>query len=228
MFFAGELSKVESLTISKEEVLRYLGYRAQKHRLNKRILQILDLEMTEASELLAPRGYFGIFEAPLLRREKVFRDAEMVAFGVCTIGNALEKRVGELFNRDEGVRGVVLDAVGSTAAEKVADLLNKEVLKWGSRRGLRATRRFSPGYGGWSVSGQDLIFGYLRETQEKTGVTLSPSQMMTPLKSVSFAVKLGKGYLEEINKGACGSCTLYGRCLFQQEEKCSRQKARSD
>jgi len=145
----------------------------------------------------------------------MFSDAEKLAFSVCTIGSALEKRVQELFSRGEGARGVILDSVGSATVERVADLLDEEVLKWGSLEGLRATRRFSPGYGGWPVEGQELIFGYLKEASIQVGVSLSPSKMMNPIKSVSFAIKLGNGHMEEINKRACSSCTLYGRCSFQ-------------
>lgn len=215
MLFEHKFLKRRDLAISKGEVLRYLGYKSGKKPPAKRILQMIEQEMEEARQLVAPRGYFGVFEAAPLRRERMFSDAEKMAFGVCTIGSALEKRVQELFSRGEGARGVILDAVGSATVERVADLLEEEVLKWGSRKGLRATRRFSPGYGGWPVEGQELIFGYLKEAKERTGISLSPSKMMDPIKSVSFAIKLGKGHMEEINKGACSSCTLYGRCSFQ-------------
>jgi len=222
--FTREFSRMKDLIINKGEVLRYLGYKTEKRPLNSRILHMLEQEMEEAGRLLAPRGCFGIFEAAPLRREQIFSDAERVAFGVCTVGGALERRVQELFRQGEGARGVILDAIGSAAAEEAADLLNKEVLNWGSQRGLRATRRFSPGYGGWPVEGQELIFGCLEEVREKTGVSLTASKMMIPIKSVSFAVKLGKGRLEEVNKGSCGSCTLYGRCPFQhQEGTCTRK-----
>lgn len=229
MLFSGGLPATREVGIRIAEVLRYLGYKAGKHRLSGRIRQMLEEELEDARELITPRGYFGILEAAPLHREKLFRDAEKVAFGVCTIGDALEKRVEKLFEQGEAVRGLILDAIGSAAAEEAAEMLNREILQWSRQQRLRATRRFSPGYGHWPVGGQDLIFGLLTEAPDRTGVALTPAKMMIPRKSVSFAIKLGRGRLEEIDKGSCRSCALFGRCSFQiQEGVCARKPGGED
>ena len=58
-------------------------------------------------------------------------------------------------------------------------------------RGLGATRRFSPGYCGWSVAEQQELFSFLPDAF--CGVTLTPSSLMIPVKTVSGIVGLGPG-----------------------------------
>ena len=49
--------------------------------------------------------------------------------------------------------------------------------------------RISPGYGRWPLSAQKALFARL--PHETLGVSLNPSMMMTPRKSISFALWLG-------------------------------------
>lgn len=216
--------KPEDIQFDRSEVLRYLGYGPNAAKVGARIRKMVEQEMDTARTLISPRGYFRIVDAAPLRKWEYFSDAERVAFGVATIGEALETRVKALFAAAEGTRGVLLDAAGSAAAEAVTDLVNREVRRWAKRTGYRTTRRFSPGYGTWSVEGQELVFQHLRDRKvEQLGVTLTPSLLMVPLKSVSFAIKLGRQSMLEVNKGRCVSCALEKNCPFRGRDDVCRK-----
>ncbi|MFZ5633008.1 MAG: hypothetical protein ACOY40_09195 [Bacillota bacterium] len=205
----------ERLTIDRNEVLRYLGYRPGRSKMRGMIQNLLRQEENLARSLINPRGLFRIVKADSLRRHNLFSDAGLVAFGVCTIGEELEKQVHNYFMEGESVRGVILDAIGTAATEAVTDLVNRDLEKWASTNGYGITRRFSPGYGPWDVRDQDLVFRHLGRFT--AGVQLMASKLMKPLKSVSFACKLGVGRMEEINQGRCSSCSMQGRCSFRRE-----------
>lgn len=199
------------ILIDKKKIIRFLGYNQNSKPYNK-ILKIIDMEIENARSLLDPKGIYKIFDADRFE-EKLFKDGEKVALAVVTIGEDLEKEVQRLFEEVEGTRGLILDAVGSAATEETANLLNREIIKEAEKEGLKTTRRFSPGYGRWSQEGQDFIFKNIEEVERELGVVLNPSMVMMPVKSTSFAVKMGKSYMEEINQGQCRDCHLKEDCL---------------
>lgn len=203
------------MTIERREVLRYLGYKPGRDKMRSRILNLLEEEEERARALINPRGIYCVLEAGPFKSQKIFRDAEMVAFGIATVGEKLEKQVKQFFRQGEGTRAVLLDAVGSVAAEAITDVVNGQLDRWAAARGCRTTRRFSPGYGPWDVRGQDLVFKSLGRFT--AGVRLSSSRMMSPLKSVSFACKLGRSALEEINEGRCTACNMRKSCAFRRD-----------
>lgn len=211
----------EELPIDRAEALHYLGYKPGKRKTGGKILRLLEEEIERACSLIRPRGLFTVIDALPLKEHKFFHDAQKIVFGVCTIGEKLEKEVKRFFKSGECTRGVLLDAVGSVAAEAITNMVNAEAEKWASARNLNITRRFSPGYSGWSVRDQELVFKYLGESTG--GVQLTPSGMMVPLKSVSFACKLSTEQMEEVNKGdKCASCNLRGHCAYSRDGVCRR------
>ena len=77
------------------------------------------------------------------------------------------------------VEGMVCDCIASSAIEVWCDEVNASAV------GERASKpRFSPGYGGVSLSYQADILSFL-DAQRKLGITLNDSMMMTPKKSVT-------------------------------------------
>lgn len=213
----------DKLPIDRAEVLRYLGYKPGKRKIKGKILRILEEELEKARSLISPRGLYKIIDAKPLNGHRFFRDAQKIAFGICTIGDKLEKEIKRLFKTGEGTRGVLLDAIGSVCAEAITDLVNAAAEEWARTRGYKITRRFSPGYSGWNVKDQKLVFEHLGRST--AGVQLTPSGIMLPLKSVTFACKIGMDKMEEINKGQkCSSCNMRGRCAFSSEGVCIKAR----
>lgn len=213
--------KPQDLSIDKSEVLRYLGYNPGKQKVSGKIMRLLNEEIKRARTLINPHGLYRIVNAEPFTAHKLFSDAEKVAFGVCTIGDELEQEIKQMFKAGEGTRAVLLDAVGSVCAEAITNWVNDELIKWALANNLKITRRFSPGYGDWNVTEQSLIFACLGKFT--AGVKLSPSGIMTPLKSVTFACKLGTGEMEEINKGdKCESCNRRNSCAFSEKGICRK------
>ena len=76
-----------------------------------------------------------------------------VAAVVCTIGEALEQRVAELWDARELPLASMLDSVGSGAVESLAEHVNDLLCQQGLPA-LRVTNRISPGYADWDVAEQ--------------------------------------------------------------------------
>jgi hypothetical protein len=80
--------------------------------------------------------------------------------------------------------------IGSIAADKTAELIQKELEIRCRQNGLSISDRFSPGYCEWSVSEQKLLFDLF--PPKTFGIELTESSLMNPVKSVSGIIGIGK------------------------------------
>ncbi|MCF0209200.1 MAG: methionine synthase, partial [Bacteroidaceae bacterium] len=80
---------------------------------------------------------------------------------------------------------------------------------------LHHTNRFSPGYCGWHVREQKLLFSTF-PLAEPCGVKLTDSCLMLPIKSVSGVIGIG----ENVRKleYTCGLCD-YANCYKRRKKK---------
>jgi len=198
--------------INKQEILRLLGHTSKRANIKQRSKELVEEMISFSSDLIKPAGIFVIKESRKLPEECLF-GFEKVAFCICTIGKHLEKKVESLTGREEFTKAVILDAIGSVAAESVAEYLNQVIAVEARKRKLHSSVRFSPGYAGWKLEAQRFIFGLL--PAEKIGVRLNRSFMMIPRKSVSFAVNLSKNSFEDENSDPCKVCGLK-QCRFKK------------
>ncbi len=206
-----EIVKDFEVKIEKKEILRLLGHTSKSGSIRKST-KITIQEMIEiSSELIKPKGIYAIRDSKELPAECLFDSTEKVAFSICTIGEGLEKKVKGLSRKGELGKAVILDAIGSVAAESAAEYINQVIKDKAKKENFYCSTRFSPGYGGWELEGQKLFFGLL--PADKIGVSLNRSFMMIPRKSVSFAVNLSKKPFKN-KKTPCEICGLK-ECRFK-------------
>jgi hypothetical protein len=212
------------LDLDKEEILRYQGYSRKKVKEpNQNILRITEEEINRGYSLFKPQGIYSLIkikgsalegrinlESGLIFRFaksiiKQLKGASHLLVGVVTIGDLLEKKVSELFSQGEYPRALTLDVIGTVAVEdfsrKVRKLARQEVIE----RGFKTSRHFSPGYSGWEVSQQEIVFKSV--PSDNIGVRLTKGFMMLPQKSLSWVIGAGKEIIvssEEENK--CKDC----------------------
>jgi hypothetical protein len=198
--------------IEKKEILRLLGYTSKSGSIKKSTIITIQEMIEISSELIKPKGIYAIKGSEELPEECLFDSAGKAAFCICTIGEGLEKKVKSLTRKVEPGKAVILDAIGSVAAESVAEHINQVIKGKASKENLYCGTRFSPGYGGWSLKGQKLFFDLL--PADKIGVSLNKSFMMIPRKSVSFAVNLSKRPFKD-KRTPCEICGLK-KCRFKQ------------
>ncbi len=202
--------------IELPEVLRYLQYKKKETETPPWLGEIIQSQIDAAGPLIDPWGIYSVFPNVSFREHEVLRDAQEIAFGICSIGQDLEEAAAGCFRKKEYLEGLVLDAIGTAAAENLAELIRLEIKGKASNAGLHISGRFSPGYNDWNLDGQRLIFGHF--SGEPLRVTINESFMMTPRKSLSFAYKLGVQTCEDSDAGNCRYCTFAPRCAFRKDD----------
>jgi len=178
-----------SIALKPEDARRYLGYRGSarpSRKVQERLTELWD----EACGLLRPRGEFRILTRTEAAETGMPSPGESVGAGLCTVGGSLEAESLRRSRSGVPLDALILDAVGSTAAEAAADALNALLCAEAGKAGLFAAPRVSPGYGRWDVACQPKLLGRL--PARELGVSLTPGLMMEPRKSVSFAVNFVK------------------------------------
>jgi hypothetical protein len=166
----------------------------------------LEAALEESKALIEPEAIYIITAGSDLPGSDVFEELERVAFCVCTIGPKLEERVTAHAKEGDMLAAVVLDAIGSAAAEAVARYANDRIEETAAAGGLKTSCRASPGYGDWDVKEQKNLFSLV--PAGRIGVTLTESSMMVPRKSISFAVHISENPVRLRSEGSCRNCDL--------------------
>ena len=128
--------------------------------------------------------------------------AEAYALFVCTSGVEYEAYQQRLKEEGDMVHIFIADALGSVIAEHCADVMERCLQESIDKLQWHHTNRFSPGYCGWHVSQQQLLFP--RFEGHTCGVQLTDSSLMVPIKSVSGIIGIG----QKVRKldYTCGLC----------------------
>jgi hypothetical protein len=134
------------------------------------------------------------------------REAESAAVFLCTAGPWLEAWSKRLIAEGDFAKGYMVDAAASEAVEAAMDKIQTHLAGTLLSSGNRITNRFSPGYCGWPVSDQQALFSLFPDGF--CGVTLTPSSLMVPIKSVSGVIGIGPNV--RFNLYPCKTCGMKG------------------
>jgi len=206
-----------SIVVRDEEVFNLLGYTKERGP-TARFLDTYKEMKNEAMAVIKPQALFELFNIKTLPPRDIFNGAREVAFSVLTIGQGLEQKVSKLGSQGKLERSVILDAIGSNAAEEVANCVNSKINEMALERKYSYSNRFSPGYCTWDLHDQSLIFERIQT--DRINVSLTKSYMMIPRKSISFGVNIGLKEELDMNLGirTCESCEKL-KCKFKKKNQ---------
>ena len=200
------------IEINKKQVCHHVGY-SSDHKLPARIVSLVDEYIEHAHQLIEPSYSCVIRDIKWVWGSSVFIDGSIafrseviarlleqchkVAVFLMTIGKHLEETTCQLSEDRLILQATVLDAIGSVAAEKVADFVQSRVGEVARAQGLCISRRFSPGYCDWDIGQQEGIFRAVNG--DSMGIRLTERCLMIPQKSISGIIGIGPAEVENYN-----------------------------
>lgn len=231
----------------REETLRYLRYTDQV--LSDEQNALIDTAIAEVLEYAAPRtvhrvfalhekdGLLGIdaeLDLHYTDIQKLLTGSSSCLLIAGTLGVPLDQKM-RYYSRFDMTRYVIMDAAASALIEETCDTL-QESLPFSPY-----TFRFSPGYGDVPLSLQKQLLQVL-DAGRRIGLTLTPNMLMTPQKSISGIVGIGKGSqsgeLNQVSNGTrddkehdtrnenglsiesqkrtCNNCRRYNDCEYRR------------
>lgn len=140
------------------------------------------------------------------------KKSEHAALFVCTAGAGIGEWSKKLMKEGDLMMGYVVDVVGSETVDGAMDIIQKRLEENMMNNGLHITERYSPGYCDWQVSEQQKLFSFFPD--QFCGISLSPSSLMYPIKSISGVIGIGKDVKR--NGYACNMCDLEN-CIYRDK-----------
>jgi hypothetical protein len=204
--------------INKKEMLRYAGMRQSEELPPAAIAAALG----DALLYARPAGAWEVYDyqAPALKIPSGdytpqslklcghLRGAAKVAVLAVSIGGDIETRVDQLFAAGEYTKALLLDAAADSAVEQAADSVCAFAASSVRALGLRAGRRFSPGYGDWDIKEQPRLLEL--SGAARIGLSATGSFMLTPRKSITAALGFGSFMQPGQTGNACAYCENTG------------------
>ena len=188
---------VDSISIDREEVLRYLEYKGQD--IDNNLVEIIEECRNIAKDRINPRYTFRVYsikqkykgiielEGTNLILEsndlyEILKDCNECILMAATLGINIEKDIKK-YSCTELTKGIIIDSCATTAIEEVCDKVQNEIENNILKNGQYLTFRYSPGYGDLSIEKNTEILTILN-SQKEIGLTVTDSGIMIPRKSV--------------------------------------------
>jgi hypothetical protein len=138
------------------------------------------------------------------------KKASELALFQCTAGKGISDYSRKHMEEGELMKGYIADVIGSVAVEQAMDLIQGKLENEMKASGLNITNRYSPGYCGWSVAEQQILFSFFPPGYY--GILLSDSSLMDPIKSVSGIIGIGAEMKQ--NDYTCRMCDMKD-CIYK-------------
>jgi len=208
------------IRLDPAEVLRMMGG-AHRRTVQTNIDDLVRRLINETRPLLRPRGTYIIhdiqrmtdtqlclkngptFEGPIAG---FLKPASRVAIFIVTIGQRLEEVAEERTGPGAMLNSYVLHAIGSAAVDAAADAMADHLLWHETQPDEATTPPFSPGYCGMPLEQQQPLFTAL--DADRVGVTLSPTMIMQPVKSISGLIGIGDRTVIDQHGVPCQWCKI--------------------
>lgn len=203
----------EEIDIPMDDVFQILGYR--KSCTDTQILDYISDVLTDLQHVTIPSYSYQILDAEKLSASHVRIGTEIFHVGgiigsyldgmtsaclfIATAGREYDSFVKERYKRDILFQ-FIADAIGSVVADSCANRIGDRL---DSQCRQSRTLPYSPGYCGWNICEQRKLFSFFPPFP--SGVSLSDSCLMTPIKSVSGFYGLGTDIVSQPYR--CGICT---------------------
>ena len=215
-------------SVDRGEVLRYLGYRGQA--LTDELEGRIDAVVARCLAIARPRATLASFavhgvsaaavelEGCALRltgrdiAEHLASAHEVVLFAA-TLGADVDRELQRLALTD-ALEQVIFDAAATTLIERAADASEALARSYAAQQGAFTSWRYSPGYGDLPLSVQRPFLDTLDATRQ-LGITLTPSHLMVPTKSVTAIVGIHATPQPGL-ESSCARCALAEFCTIRQ------------
>ncbi len=210
--------RFDEIKIDYRSLYMSLGYGL--HQVSEYMIDIIQYRVQKLSSICIPRtGYIMVDghisgSSRLVIGDTEFVMGKIIAQGladadkyivfVATAGNEFNQFVHDIHEEGDIFDDYIYDIIGSEIAEATVNSLVTSLEDKYQGVGMHVSNPYSPGYCGWHVREQMKLFSLLPPAP--CGITLNDSCLMTPIKSVSGIIALGK----EVTKKpyGCAICNM--------------------
>ncbi|GIK43357.1 MAG: hypothetical protein BroJett011_71900 [Chloroflexota bacterium] len=145
---------------------------------------------------------------------QVIGGAEELMVAICTVGPTADEVIAAAQKQKDLFRTMLLNDLAAWGVDMVRQQLCLQFETETRQQGLRVSAPLSPGESVWPIKEQAILFSLLDAGQ--IGVSLSPSMVMTPLKSLSMIMGFGAQPMGVEGASNCDFCSIKERCSYRR------------
>lgn len=184
----------------KKEILRYAGVRGDAPDLDALLQECLDEVESKLVYHICYREFdvahyashldLGFIKTESAGLKKNLFGCESIVLFAATVGMEIDRLIAR-YATVSPTRSLLLQAIGAERIESLCDAFCREIAQEKAKVGFKTRPRFSAGYGDFPLEAQQEIFAAL-DCPRKIGLTLNESLLMSPSKSVTAIIGIGK------------------------------------
>lgn len=219
-----------TITFDEEQFITFHGDSFARLLQNPARRDALRQAVAEMAEAVQPAACWDTFPIQKVMHEKlvlanglrigggpvvpVIGGAESLMVAICTVGPAADRVIAAAQKQKELFKTMILNDLAAWAVDMVRQQLCLQFETETRRQGLRVSAPLSPGESVWPIKEQAILFALLDARQ--IGVSLSPSMVMTPLKSLSMIMGFGAKPMGVEGASNCDFCSIKERCNYRR------------
>ena len=201
---------------------KMMGYKGQKP--DQEILDLVERLWTSLLPLCHPWGGYRILEGGQQGTDSVrtgeamlhtgpviaeaMQEASAIAIFTVTLGEGYNQWMESIKAEGNIMYEFVANSMGSILADSITEDLIDILRTSAEEDGLKITNNYSPGYCGWALKEQQILFSLLPEGI--THIELTDSCLMLPIKSVSGIIGVGRDARKR--PYGCAVCNMKMTC----------------
>lgn len=148
--------------------------------------------------------------------------AQSIALIICTLGQAIDRRVGDYNRMGLPAHSYFLDVAGTCIVEAASRRLAALVKKHVETLGLKTTIPLGPGHSYWeNLMDQKIIYNLTNPWQ--IGVNMLSNGIMLPKKSMSMVIGIGKEFPPSA-ENHCHYCSMGQKCPLSRAGNPSQEQ----
>lgn len=219
-----------TITFDEEQFITFHGDSFVKLLRNPTRREALRQAVAEMSEAVEPAACWDTFPIKKVMHEKlvlangtrlgggpvvpVMGGAEALMVAICTVGPAADEIIAAAQKQKDLFKSMLLNDLAAWAVDMVRQQLCLQFETETRQQGLRVSAPLSPGESVWPISEQAILFSLLDAGQ--IGVSLSPSMVMKPLKSLSMIMGFGTQPMGVEGASNCDFCSIKEHCAYRR------------
>lgn len=220
---------MKEYSISKREVLRYLGYKSEILNIDECTKNLIEECREEIKKTATPRNIFKRYDIEkekdkikVLNTNFVLEGKDIVKYLkycerciliAATLGIGVDRRIS-YYEKINLTKALIFNACATALIEEYCDYIENVIREEEAQRDNHITWRYSPGYGDLSLDIQK-DFLTLLEAEKIIGLNATEHGLLIPRKSVTAIIGITKWSFEG-SDSKCERCGNSRNCDFKK------------
>lgn len=219
-----------SINIDVGEISELLGYKDTNP--DEEITEIIEEEITRCMKAIKPEVFWKklkiqdisenhvelengiVFEVQYISGK--LNGCSYIVILAATVGEAIDSYTRETFASGDYIRSMIIDNIAVIALNKIMKSFWISLIDDLKGTNIGITKRLSPGENEWKIEDQKKIFECLKGVCK--GISLTESNMMVPIKSVTAVYGFGKDIGISREEHLCSECRMIN-CTYRTEKR---------